>query len=201
MTSNGSNGIVVSRDLVVHHIGITICVDDRDDRNTELARLLNGDFLLFGIDHKNGIREFSHPLDSTQRLLQFFLFSFKPEHFFLGESVDDLRIVFHLLELSQAFNALPNSRKVREGSAQPAIMHIEHATALGFFLDRFLCLFLRTDEKNVSAGRREAARDRFDVFKHGHRLLQIDDMDAIAGTKDVWLHLWVPRAVSLKFRS
>ena len=46
----------------------------------------------------------------------------------------------------------------------------------------------------MSAGRREAARDRFDVFKHGHRLLQIDDMDAIAGTKDVWLHLWVPAA-------
>src|SRR5207247_8811726 len=137
---------------------------------------------------------FSHSVASALRLFLFFLSSFKPAHFFLGESVEYLRIVFHLLELSQAFNALPDSRKVREGSAQPAIMHIEHATALGFFLDRFLCLFLRTDEKNVSTGRREAARDRFDVFKHGHRLLQIDDMDAIAGTKDLWLHLRVPAA-------
>ena len=55
--TNSSNGVVVSGNLVVHHIGIAIGIDDRDHGDTQLAGLFNRDFFLFGIYHETAARK------------------------------------------------------------------------------------------------------------------------------------------------
>jgi hypothetical protein len=52
---HGANGIVVPRDHVVDLVGIAVRVDDRDDRQPELARLGHRDVFLLRVDDEDGI--------------------------------------------------------------------------------------------------------------------------------------------------
>ena len=51
-----ADGVVVARDRVVDLVGVAVGVEDRDDRDAELARLVDRDVLLLGVDdpHRAG---------------------------------------------------------------------------------------------------------------------------------------------------
>src|SRR5207247_1688768 len=65
--SDGADGVVVARDLVVDQVRVTVRVDHRHHRDAELVGLLDGDLLLLGIDHEERVGELAQPLDAAQR--------------------------------------------------------------------------------------------------------------------------------------
>jgi hypothetical protein len=77
-------------------------------------------------------------------------------------------------------------------AAQPALVHVEHLAAVGFFGDGFLGLALGADEQN-----RLALRGHFDyipgcILEKLQGFLQVDDVDTVTFAKDVFFHLWIP---------
>ena len=82
--------------------------------------------------------------------------------------------------------------KVGEHAAKPAVVHIEHPAAFGFFLDSLLGLLLGADEEHALAGS-DAFADGFVGFLDGlDGFLQVDDVDAVALRKDELLHPRIP---------
>src|SRR5262249_58231088 len=67
-----------------------------------------------------------------------------------------------------------------------------HADALGLLADRFLSLLLGADEQHVSTAGDGALDERVASVEVCERLLQIDDVDAVALGHDESLHLRVP---------
>ena len=93
----------------------------------------------------------------------------------------------------QAVDALLDGLEVGERAAQPAVGDVELPQRGGLLADDVLGLLLGADEEDRAAARRRRrrrsgrrARTRLD------RLLQVDDVDAVAGAEDVRLHLRVP---------
>src|SRR5205085_5803023 len=66
------------------------------------------------------------------------------------------------------------------------------AAALGFFRDGILRLALGADEQDGAPFRRRLLHELRRVFEHLERLLQVNDVNAVALAEDVFLHLGVP---------
>src|SRR5690606_15342619 len=62
--------IVVAGDRHGDEIRVGVGVHDRDDRDTELVRLGDGDLLLLGVDHEHEAGEPVHVLDAREVLAQ-----------------------------------------------------------------------------------------------------------------------------------
>ncbi len=45
-----ADGVVVTRDRVLNLVGVAVGVEDRDDRDAQLVRLVDGEVLLLGVD-------------------------------------------------------------------------------------------------------------------------------------------------------
>ena len=89
-------------------------------------------------------------------------------------------------------DALGDRLEVGEHAAEPALVDVRHAALLGVGLDRVLRLLLGADEQDRAAVGDEVADERVGGLDPRQRLLQIDDVDAVALTEDEPLHLRVP---------
>src|SRR5205823_1091619 len=65
---------------------------------------------------------------------------------------------------------------------------------LGLFGDRLLRLLLGADEEDLPAAGRKVAHETVGVLDARERLLQVDDVDAVALHEDEALHLRIPTA-------
>src|SRR4029077_17930912 len=70
---DGAQRIVVARDDEVDFVGIAVGVDDADDRDLELARLVDGNLFLAGVDHEDRVGQPAHVADAFQVLLELLL--------------------------------------------------------------------------------------------------------------------------------
>ena len=111
--------------------------------------------------------------------------AFLLRHLFLG-------VVKDRLELLETLDRLADGREIRQRATEPAVVHVEHAAAVGFFENRVLRLALGADEQDALALGREIGNERGSFFKELQRFLQIDDVDPIALAEDVLLHLRIP---------
>jgi hypothetical protein len=75
-----------------------------------------------------------------------------------------------------------------------ALIDVAHARAARLLGDGLLRLSLGPDEENVSALRRHLLDEHERVAEELHRLLEVDDVNAVARPEDVLLHLGVPTA-------
>ena len=91
-------------------------------------------------------------------------------------------------------DALGDRLEVGEHAAEPPLVDVGHAALLGEGADRVLRLLLGTDEQHGAVLGDEVADERVGDFGPGERLLEIDDVDAVALTEDEPLHLGVPTA-------
>ena len=82
--------------------------------------------------------------------------------------------------------------EVGEHATQPALVHIRHADAGGLLGDRFLGLLLGADEENLATPGHGVLDERVRTVDIGQRLLEVDDVDAVALREDEALHLGVP---------
>ena len=84
--------------------------------------------------------------------------------------------------------------EVGERPAQPAVVDVRLAAALGLVLDRLLGLLLGADEQDRPAVLDGAADEPVGGVDPLEGLLQIDDVDAVALAEDESAHLRVPTA-------
>src|SRR5690606_5283171 len=68
--ADGPERVVVARDGVVHLVGVAVGVDDADNRNLELARLVHGDLLVTRVDDEDGVGQAIHVADAVEVLLE-----------------------------------------------------------------------------------------------------------------------------------
>src|SRR5712664_1850053 len=188
---DGADGVVVARDDVVDALGIAVGVDQRNDGDAEARRLVDGDVLLLRIDHEEAAGKPCHLLDSAQVLLQLLHFVLEQRHFLLGQLLEGA-VGRHLLQRLQAIDAALDGLEVGQGAAQPAVGDVELAGARRLLDHRVLRLLLGADEEHRTAAGADVADELEGLAREPHGLLQIDDVDAVAGAEDVRLHLRVP---------
>src|SRR4029077_2449809 len=98
----------------------------------------------------------------------------------------------HLVEFLKPLHGLLNRYPIGEQSAQPALVHVETTTALCFFGNCVLGLALGADEQHNLAFSCQFLYELRRLFKHLQRLLQINDVNPVALSEDVFLHLGIP---------
>jgi hypothetical protein len=84
--------------------------------------------------------------------------------------------------------------EVREHAAEPALVDVGHAHPGGLLGDGLLGLLLRPDEQDGAAVGDRLLDEVEGPVDVGQRLLQVDDVDAVALGEDEALHLRVPPA-------
>ncbi len=189
---DGADRVVVTRDLVVDLVRVAVGVEDRDDRDVELARLTDGDVLLLGVHDPDGAGHLLHLADTTERLLQLRLLAGEDEQLLLGEAGGGHVLEVDLLELLEALEALVDGREVGEHAAEPALVDVGHADAGGLLGDGLLGLLLGADEHDRAAVRDGLLDELVGAVDVRQRLEQVDDVDAVALGEDETLHLRVP---------
>src|SRR5262249_51334853 len=185
------NGVVVTWNLVVDLVRIAVRVKNRDHRNAQLARLADGDVLLLGVDDPDGAWHLAHLADAAQRALQLVLLPLEHQLLLLGGRAFPAALLLRL-ELLEPLQPLVHGREVGQHAAQPALVDVGHADAGGLLGDRLLRLLLGTDEQHRSAVGDGLLDELVRAVDVGERLLQVDDVDAVALGEDVALHLRVP---------
>jgi hypothetical protein len=178
------------RDHEVDLVGVAVGVDDADDGNLQLARLVDGDLLLAGVDDEEGVGQPAHVADAVEVLLELALLLLEPGDLLLRQRLV-AAVGGHGLEVAQPPEAALDRREVGEQPAEPALVDVEHAAALRLFGDGVLRLALGADEEERRPRRRVAGRT---ARPRGTAcgLAEVDDVDAVALAEDVRLHLRVP---------
>src|SRR5262249_38478098 len=97
-----------------------------------------------------------------------------------------------LFERAELRHARVNGLEVRERAAQPAVVHVGHAAAGRFLLDRLLGLLLGANEQHGAAFLHRAPDEAIGGVDPLQRLLEVDDVDAVALREDEPAHLRVP---------
>jgi hypothetical protein len=101
-------------------------------------------------------------------------------------------VLFLLLELAQPIERSLDRLEVGERAAQPALRDIELPGPRRLLADHVLRLLLGAHEKDLIAARADVD-DRLERrAEQLDRVLQVDDVDAVARTEDERLHLRVP---------
>src|SRR4051812_12661635 len=67
---DAADRVVVAGDLVVDDGGVAVGVEDRDDRDAELARLVDGEVLLVGVDDPDRAGGAGHVTDAAEGALE-----------------------------------------------------------------------------------------------------------------------------------
>ena len=159
----------------------------------ELARLSDGDALLARIDDEERARKLLHLFDAAEILLELLHLVTEHLNLFLREDIERA-VLFHRLELLETLHALLDRLEVRHHAAEPTLVDIELTGALRLGLDGLLRLLLRADEEDALALLSDAAQERVSLVHLLDRLLQVNDIDAVALREDVLRHLRVPAA-------
>ena len=184
-------GVVVAGDDVVHFVGIAVGVDDADDRNLQLARLVDGNLLLAGVDDEDRVGQARHVADALEILEQLALLFLVAGDLFLRQRIV-AAVGDHRLEVAEPAEAALNRGEVGQQAAQPALVDVEHPAALCLFGNHVLRLPLGAHEEDGAAVGREAGDEVLGVAELAGRLGEVDDVDAIPLAEDERLHLRIP---------
>ena len=138
-----------------------------------------------------GRRHLLHVADTAEAALELVLLAGQHQDFLLGATLEATGLL-HGLELLEALQALVHGGEVGEHAAQPALVHVGHADAGRLLGDGLLRLLLGADEHDAAAVGDGLLDELVRLVDVGQRLLQIDDVDAVAVGEDEPLHLGIP---------
>src|SRR5687768_12899759 len=123
--------IIVAGDRHGNEIGIGIRVDDADDWNPELVRLVDGDLLFLRVDDEEEAWQPRHVPDAGQILLQLLPLTRQEELFLLGVVLEFAAFLAALLQLLHATDLLFHGLEVREQATEPPLGHVHRVAAIG----------------------------------------------------------------------
>ena len=189
----GADGVVVAGDDVLNDVGVAVGVNHGYHRHAELVGLGDGDVLFLGVDHEDGVRQLIHASDASEVALELVQLPGEDERFLLGHG---LKIAgeLHTLVLLHLLHPTMNGLEVGEHAAQPPLVDVRHTAAHCVVGHRILRLLLGAHEQHRAALTHQVADVGVRRLDASQRLVEIDDVDAVALTKDESLHLWVPAA-------
>ena len=190
--ADGADGVVVARDREVDQVGVAVGVEDADDRDPQLAGLLDGEVLLVGVDDPDGGRRAAHLADAAERLVELVALAAHLQQLLLGAAAAGDVVEVDLVELLEAVDPLVHGLEVGEHAAQPALVDVGHPDAGRLLGDGLLGLLLGADEHHGAALGDGLLDEGVGAVDVGQRLLQVDDVDAVALGHDEALHLRVP---------
>src|SRR5918995_786738 len=185
-----ADGVVVARDRIVDAVGIGVAVEHRHDRDAALARFLDRDRFLVGVDDEQHVGRAAHFLDAAQRALELVALAREVELLFLGKA--DYVALQALIELAQALDRGRDGLPVGDHAAQPAVVDVVLAAALGRIGDALGGGGLGADEQHAAAVGHDLADLQQRLLQQRDGLGEIDDMDPVAHPEQVRLHLGVP---------
>ena len=147
--------------------------------------------LLLRINHEDGV---GHPLevgDTAQVTVKLLEFTAVAQRFTLGHVVEITR-AFHGAKFNHALDATGDRREVGEHATEPALVDERHTTGLRVVRNRALGLLLRADEQDDASLGNEVAHVGVTRFDARESLAKVDEVDAVALTKDETTHLGIP---------
>ena len=190
--ADGADRVVVARDREVDQVGVAVGVEDADDRDAQLARLLDGEVLLVGVDDPDGGGRAGHLADAAERLVELVALAAHLQQLLLGAAGAGDVVEVDLVELLEAVDPLVHGLEVGEHAAEPALVDVGHPDAHRLLGDRLLGLLLGAHEHDRAALGDGLLDEGVGAVDVGQRLLQVDDVDAVALGHDEALHLRVP---------
>src|SRR6266851_946285 len=189
---NGAHGVVIARNGISDAVGRGIRIENGDNRDLEHVGLVDRDRLLVGVDDEEHVGQTAHLLDAAKRALELVAVARQLEKLALGQAA--LRLGDPLVELAQAADRVRDGLEIGQHAAEPAVVDVILPAALGGLGDRLLRLALGADEEYAAAAGDSVAQLLQSAVEHRHRLLEVDDMDAVANAEEVGLHLRIPAA-------
>ena len=189
--ADGADGIVVGGDGVAHEVRVGVRVHEGHDRDAQALGLVHGDVLTGGVHDDHCVRQLVHGADALQVALQLGLFTTEGSELLLGHHLE-FWLLFDVIKVSPACDALLDRFVVGQGAAQPAVIHVELTASLSGFFHGVLSLALATHEEDALAfaGQiTEEIRSGIDLFES---FLKVEDVDLIPGFEDEGFHLRVP---------
>ena len=148
-------------------------------------------FSFFGSTTNSAGGKGLHILDAAEVLFQIVHFLLERGDLLLGQKVERA-VLRHLFEVVELLDALLDRLEVGQHAAEPAHIDVEHLSLLRFLADGLLRLLLRADEQDRAAVHHDVADEHIGFLHLFDRLLQVDDVDAVALGEDVFGHLRVP---------
>ncbi len=176
---------------MINRLGIGVGVHHGDNRNVHALRLGDRNGLLPGVNDEDDARQLLHLLDAAEVLLQPCSLLVEPGDFLLGEALEGA-VDFHLFQLLEPEEGPLDGGEVGEHATEPAVVHIEHTTSLGFSLDCLLRLLFCSDKEHRLVLQDRLTYRVIGVLDASDGLLQVDDVDPVAFREDESLHPGIP---------
>ena len=190
---NRANCVIVAGNHIVHAFRVAVCVNDADNWNLEIVGFGHSDTLMFDINHEQRVRQAAHIFDASDTALQFLLRPCQHQRLFLGKAVKS-SILLLSFEIFELFDRAPDSLIVSQHATEPAVIDIRHSRTLCLLSHNLSCSTLGAYEKNLLLFISELGYLFESIIECWDSVFQIDDVNLVAGSKNVWLHLRVPVA-------
>ena len=152
------------------------------------------DGLFVGVDDPDGAGDLRHVTDTTESARELDHLAIEDEQFLLRHAATGNVAEVNELKFLESLDSFVHRLEVGEHPAEPAVVDVGHANAGGFACDRFLSLLLGSDEEHRATVRHRFLQEFVRAVNVGQRLLQVDDVDAVALGEDEPPHLGVPPA-------
>jgi hypothetical protein len=184
--------VIVGRHRIGDADRIAVGVEDGNHGDVELARFLDRDVFLVGVDHEHQVGDAAHVLDAAEREFELVALARQLQQFLLGAAGLFTAAFEQAFQLAQTGDGAGNGPPVGERAAQPTVVHIILRATLGRDGDGVRRLALSADEQHPSAAGRDFAHLDQGLVEQRHGLRQVDDVDIGPRAEDVALHLRVP---------
>ena len=179
-----ADGVVVRGDAVVDHVGVGVGVEQADDGDVQAVGLADGDLLALGVDHEDGLGQGVELTGATEVALELLELLAENSLLLLGEK-GHAAVLDHGLELLHAVDAGAHGHEVGEHAAEPTLVDVGHAAALGLGGDGLLGLLLGADEEDAATLGGGVLEEGVRLVSAQDGLLKVEDVDFKA--KDISL--------------
>ena len=147
--------------------------------------------LFLRVENEHRVGTLRKVADTAEVLLQLLEFATEQKCFLLRHCIE-LAGDLHALVFLHLRDALRDGFEVGEHATEPALVDVRHAAFFGIATHGILRLLLGADEQHRATLGRQFAHEVVGDLGTLERLLEVDDVDAIALAEDETLHLRVP---------